>query len=742
MLTGTPGAVHDRRLVTVYGDVNATGQVWDPKAGVARGARDVFVRYSDDQGATWSDPVNLSGTANLYSALTDWNGDGVDEPFWGDTSKPTVFNKGDYVVVTWTSKYCPEAGWTWGTTGQSSVQGEVAYPDLATYPNPRVVPYSAVYAAISLDGGATWTHGGSQPPLQLTYGRRDAVQDTPRGAGPRWVITWQEDPEGLQAGEAEGPGEGYSGARATKGTDAWYTWTADLGAAPLDLRTNRTPLTNHSSYDRTGTNGFPLVGEAGERENHAASRPNVQLVKDGSVFTAVVAYEETKGLEGLLVGKTVQYHAFPFDAPVANGPANATYGDPGAQLTPLLENARRVRFVVQEPDGVKPAIFIFWKQGEEDQGGPSDIVGSLSLSVDQAALLAAPRLNFSAETPTATSANLADPTMLNPIEDARAHRAVLRGKTVVLGYTYTWNQPVARYTDLANYNFWIRRSEDGGATWFDPVNLSQIEDTTINVKEPRLVKTPGIGSFNPNAFIAAWGTETNPYEGIEEPVSLDVRITYSLDKGATFAKVTDLGACLHPEFESQLRPNEDCSEVYAVWMHTGDTGTDVLYSSSRIINVPATLGTLYCFGDGGGAACPCGNESLSDTGEGCVNSTGVGALLTASGSASVAADDLQLAGTQMPPAKMALLISGSAKKNAGFGSPFGDGLRCVSAPLRRLGAHTTDGLGSAGWGPGLGSAGAFVPGHTGYFQVWYRDLWGPCSQGVNLTNALEVTLLP
>ena len=52
MLAGTPGAVHDRRLVSVYGDANSTAQIWDPKNAIARGARDIFARYSDDLGLT------------------------------------------------------------------------------------------------------------------------------------------------------------------------------------------------------------------------------------------------------------------------------------------------------------------------------------------------------------------------------------------------------------------------------------------------------------------------------------------------------------------------------------------------------------------------------------------------------------------------------------------------------------------------------------------------------------------
>ena len=61
---------------------------------------------------------------------------------------------------------------------------------------------------------------------RLSDGSRDAHQDVNRGMqNGGWAVIWQEDPRGLQPGEAEGPGDGASGARVSLGTDVWYTYS-------------------------------------------------------------------------------------------------------------------------------------------------------------------------------------------------------------------------------------------------------------------------------------------------------------------------------------------------------------------------------------------------------------------------------------------------------------------------------------------------------------------------------------
>ncbi|MGA1608938.1 MAG: choice-of-anchor O protein [Planctomycetota bacterium] len=594
----TPAGVHDNRLVVVYADAHSPHEVWTPKSGTHKAA-DIFSIYSDDDGRSWSNPTNLSNTANSYSARTDWDGDGVLEDYWGDSGKPNVFSSGSIVVVSWVDKYAPEASWTFGDVGVSAYQGSSLYPDPLTYPLEREVPYSVTYVAISADGGESWTYGGANPPLQLTYGRRDAAVDVHRGSGTKWVVTWQEDPEGLQTGEAEGPGDGSSGAKTTKGTDIWYTWTDDIVTNALALRTNIVPLSNQSIYDLTTDNGIATVGQPGQVENHGASRANLGFVKVGTLFKAIVGYEETKGIPDIEDGKTVQLHVFDYDAPVLSGPATNASGAAGTLLSDPLENSRRVRFVQQVPNGTDPALAVFWKQGTGSQGAPSDIVMRVATQVDEAAVAAAPLLNLSTNAETATMADLLLSTSANPYEDARAHRALLRGSTLILGFSYTPNGPVARYTNLENYNFWIRRSLDGGATWLAPQNLSNITDTTINVLEPRLVGTPNTGFQDDQAFLVAWGTETNVYEGIETSHPLDLFVTRTWDEGATFEPVVALGETPDDENESQIRIDDQNTEINAVFMRADEaTGAvDAVYVRTGTPMFVQAMGTPIPLGE-------------------------------------------------------------------------------------------------------------------------------------------------
>jgi len=151
-----------------------------------------------------------------------------------------------------------------------------------------------------------------------------------------------------------------------------------------------------------------------------------------------------------------------------------------------------------------------------------------------------------------------------------------------------------------------------------------------------------------------------------------------------------------------------------------------------------------CFGDGTGTPCPCGNSG--GTGEGCANSTGLGAILSASGDASVSADTLVVSISQGKPSQPVLFFQGMNFINSGNGNPFGDGLRCCGSGVRRLQVRFMDASGSASTTATLSVAGAVTAGTTYCNQGWYRDPLvaggSPCANYFNLSNALSITWTP
>ncbi len=177
----------------------------------------------------------------------------------------------------------------------------------------------------------------------------------------------------------------------------------------------------------------------------------------------------------------------------------------------------------------------------------------------------------------------------------------------------------------------------------------------------------------------------------------------------------------------------------------GSTWNDVHPSEhprGYVIEYGGGPGAGFCFGDGTGGLCPCGNQG--GAGEGCANSTGAGAGLATSGSASVVADDLVFQGQNLVPGQPVLLFRGLNAVNGGNGIPFGDGLRCAGGQVTRLGVRVANGSGGATWGPGLATQGGFTSGSVLRFQGWYRDpgVGSPCGAGFNLTHGFEVSFNP
>jgi hypothetical protein len=167
----------------------------------------------------------------------------------------------------------------------------------------------------------------------------------------------------------------------------------------------------------------------------------------------------------------------------------------------------------------------------------------------------------------------------------------------------------------------------------------------------------------------------------------------------------------------------------------------------RVAAGPSLVTTPYCFGDGSGTACPCGNVGLP--GRGCANSHGGGAVLSAIGSASVSAGDLVLVGQFAQPGQPGLYFQGNNATSGGNGFQNGDGLRCAGGGIRRLQIVTAGGAASANPGGSqtsinIAASGLVNPGDTKRYQWWYRNPSpaAPCGTTFNLSNGLEIVWTP
>jgi hypothetical protein len=173
----------------------------------------------------------------------------------------------------------------------------------------------------------------------------------------------------------------------------------------------------------------------------------------------------------------------------------------------------------------------------------------------------------------------------------------------------------------------------------------------------------------------------------------------------------------------------------------GSTGNFVLKTEND-------TGHPFCLGDGTSATvCPCANSVPPAHLSGCRNSTGGGARLEATGSPVVGADDVRLVVTGLPPVTTVQLFQGTIQQTSGYGTYFGDGIRCVSGTVRRL-PPVTSSNGVASYPdvgqPSVSAIGA-IPGQGAlrYYQAWYRNAVSFCTSSTfNLSNGLQIAWQP
>jgi hypothetical protein len=160
--------------------------------------------------------------------------------------------------------------------------------------------------------------------------------------------------------------------------------------------------------------------------------------------------------------------------------------------------------------------------------------------------------------------------------------------------------------------------------------------------------------------------------------------------------------------------------------------------------VGCAAATNFCFGDGSGTACPCGNVGTVDNG--CPNSVNAnGAHVGSTGTSSLASDTVVLAGSGMPSSS-ALYFQGTGALGGGLGATFGDGLRCAAGSVIRL--STKFNSAGASQFPDVGDPSVSVrglvmaPGLRTY-PIWYRNAAAFCtSETFNLTNGVSVVWVP
>lgn len=157
--------------------------------------------------------------------------------------------------------------------------------------------------------------------------------------------------------------------------------------------------------------------------------------------------------------------------------------------------------------------------------------------------------------------------------------------------------------------------------------------------------------------------------------------------------------------------------------------------------------TPFCEGDGaqnGGLDCPCLNNATGGSlPAGCVNSTGNGGSMTASGVPSLTNDSFSLL-VQNVPTSTVVFFQGTALFGGQDGTPFGSGIRCVGGQVIRISKFTPATppphvLPNADQMDGLSTYGTIFPGDVRFYQAYYRDPGSTiCSPGYSTTNAIRV----
>ena len=340
--------------------------------------------------------------------------------------------------------------------------------------------------------------------------------------------------------------------------------------------------------------------------------------------------------------------------------------------------------------------------------------------------------------------------------------SVDRFAKIVAGRNYLWNGSDA---SMHNYAIWNWSPAHG------PVNLAFVQPETF-----------GGSGFPASAMGHAFVTESGPTHA-RGPQELGKRVTeWILDANGDLESgpisfleyagtgwATAVGIAAGPDglYVTELYPDDSPHAAdpgarilrirYDPLDDCDGNGTpdvcDIASGASADVNgdwIPDACETsveTFCFGDGTGAPCPCGNTG--GPGRGCANSAAAsGAQLAAAGTAFLSRDTLVLSASDERATSFSLFFQGDTESAP---ASFGDGIACLGGRLVRLYLHSAVGgaaSGPSGSDPSVSARSAalgdpIAPGSARVYHVIYRDpdpafCPAPSGSTVNATNGVRV----
>ena len=522
----------------------------------------IFIKYSHDEGRTWSAAVLLSKDAAGQATGGQTITTRLLTQHRANNTQPTISampGSSPHIMVTWTSSYCPQ---------------NPATPQAGSY-------ISATQGASAATAGGAggqafycvWTANTTAPNLnlwtstQLTNASRHATHivaaNNPADGGV--ALAWQEDSGGLQLTN------GTTGA----GSNIWYTHAPAGNSASL-----RNNLLQASSNNATTPADAP-----------AAAQP--QLAVQGG--TAVLVYEQS-GCQSGTSNHCIVYHGFPYAQP----------GDAGTVISNPAQHARAPQLALQADHAPTAALrsAVLWRESAANaqDNAPADIVLRRGLAgasaVGSSGLRAADLLQDPPRNITAAA---------NAGINTQAHSAFISNKLVALAYTQS-NAALS-----TNYTLFITRSLNGGASWNSAQNLSGLNTALESVSTFRLAATPPTVSNpltgrsdlgdtqNTYAFFVGYTAQSSPSPGAPRQLF----ISRTKDQGASFEPFLAVSGKADASSGIGIAPLPDGESAGIVWQEpqtsSNPQSTDALFTTAAPV--------LSSSAEAGNVACGCGTTT-------------------------------------------------------------------------------------------------------------------------------------